>query len=273
MMGLLRDKVGLVFGVASTRSYAWHITRALLAHGARCGFGALPGDRSIERTRAALAELGLSDPWIRACDAARDDDLDAVFAAHTEDHDRLDFVIHSIAFAGREWLVPGRFVATPRREYLRAIDVSAYSLVAMAERAHRRMAGRGGSLLAMTYLGSERVVPGYNVMGVAKAALECSTRYLAAELGRDGIRVNTISAGTLRTPAAAGIANFRSMLEHDAATSPLGRLVRGDDVGAAAAFLVSDLAAGITGENVHVDCGVGAMAMAGPRTWARDPAE
>ncbi len=258
---LLDGKVGLVFGVATSRSYAWHITHALDAHGARCAFGVLPGERSMERARAALAELGMADPWIRPCDAARDDDLDAVFAAYSETHERLDFVIHSIAFAGREWLAPGRFVGTPRGEYLQAIDVSAYSLVAMAQRARPRMAGRGGALVAMTYVGSERVVPGYNVMGVAKAALECSARYLAAELGPDGIRVNTISGGALRTTAAAGIASFRTMLEHSQAASPLGRTVRGEDVAGMAAFLVSDLGAGITGENVHVDCGVSAMAV------------
>jgi enoyl-[acyl-carrier protein] reductase I len=258
-MGLVDGKTGLVFGVATGRSYAWHITKALVEHGARCAFGVLPGDRSIERAHAALAELGLTAPWIGPCDAARDADLDAFFAAYAADHDRLDFVIHSIAFAAREWLVPGRFAAIPRQEYLQAIDVSAYSLVAMAQRARPLMAGRGGAIVAMTYAGSERVVSGYGVMGVAKAALECSARYLAAELGPDGIRVNTISGGALRTPAASAIRNFNALLGESETLSPLRRSVRGEDVGHAAAFLVSDLAEGITAENVHVDCGISAM--------------
>ncbi|UCF67005.1 MAG: enoyl-ACP reductase [Acidobacteriota bacterium] len=261
-MALLEGKTGLIFGVANHRSYAWHIAKALVAHGADCAFAAHPDEKLMQRAREAVDQLDLSRPWIEPCDAGRDEDLDAVFAAYARDHARLDFVVHSIAFADREWLSPGTFVGTPRQSYLQAIDISAYTLVAMADRSREQMAaGGGGSILAMTYYGSEKVVPGYNVMGVAKAALEASSRYLAADLGPDNIRVNTISGGPLRTLAASGIAGFRQILTHNAERAPLRRNVEGQDVGGVATFLVSDLSSGITGENIYVDCGVNTIGL------------
>ncbi|TVQ32186.1 MAG: enoyl-ACP reductase [Phycisphaeraceae bacterium] len=256
-MSLLQGKTGLVFGVANDRSYAWHIAKALTDNGATCAFTSLPGEKNERRTGKAVESLGLSDFWLRPCDAAKDEDLDAVFDAYTKDHKRLDFVIHSIAFADREWLAPGKFTETPRAAYLAAIDISAYTLLAMAQRARGPMADSGGgSILAMTYYGSEKVVPGYNVMGVAKAALECTMRYLAAELGEGNIRVNTISGGPLRTLASSAVGGIGTMLEHTPERAPLRRNIEGSEVGGAAAWLVSDLSSGVTGENIYVDCGV-----------------
>lgn len=255
-MTLLANKTGLIFGVANERSYAAHIAKTLHEHGARCAFSCLPGEKNERRTRKAIEKMEIADPWVHPCDASKDEDLDAVFEAYSRDHERLDFVIHSIAFAEREWLTPGSFTDTPRQAYLSAIDISAYTLAGVAKRAREPMAaGGGGSILAMTYYGSEKVVPGYNVMGVAKAALECTSRYLAAELGERGIRVNTISGGPLRTLASSAVGGIDTMLEKMPDRAPLRRNVEGEDVGGAAAFLVSDLASGITGENIYVDCG------------------
>ena len=260
MSTLLAGKSGLIFGVANDRSYAWHIAQSLVANGARCAFTCLPGEKNERRTRKAVESLeGGPGPeaWVRPCDAGKDEDIDAVFDAYTKDHDRLDFVIHSIAFADREWLQPGKFADTPRAAYLAAVDISAYTLAAMASRAREPMkASGGGSILAMSYYGSEKVVPGYNVMGVAKAALECTARYLAMELGEHNIRVNTISGGPLRTLASSAVGGIDTMLEATPRKAPLRRNVEGPDVGGAAAFLVSDLSSGVTGENIYVDCGV-----------------
>lgn len=260
MPDLLSGKSGLIFGVANDRSYAWHIAQALIARGARCAFTSLPGEKNERRTRKAVEALDGGPgaaAWVRPCDAAKDEDLDAVFDAYTKDHERLDFLIHSIAFADREWLQPGNFAQTPRASYLAAIDISAYTLVAMARRAREPMkASGGGSILAMSYYGAEKVVPGYNVMGVAKAALECTARYLAAELGEHNIRVNTISGGPLRTLASSAVGGIDAMMEATPRKAPLRRNVEGSDVGGAAAFLVSDLSSGVTGENLYVDCGV-----------------
>lgn len=259
-MELLEGKSGLVFGVANERSYAWHIAKSLNENGAACAFACLPGEKNEARARFAVEALGLEDPWIRPCDVSRDADLDALFADYARLHRRLDFVIHSIAFADREWLAPGKFAQTPRAAFQLALDISAYSLVAMAGRAREQMAaGGGGSILALSYYGAEKVVPGYNVMGVAKAALECSARYLASELGAFGIRVNTISGGALKTLAAAAVGGFKDILSHTEKRAPLRRNVEGADVGKTAVFLVSDLASGITGENVYVDCGVNTL--------------
>lgn len=259
-MALLEGKTGLIFGIANDRSYAWHIAGALHQHGATCAFTSLPGEKNERRTSKAVEKLGLSDFWLRPCDAAKDEDLDAVFEQYAKDHKSLDFVIHSIAFADRDWLQFGKFVDTPRQSYLSAIDISAWTLVGMANRARPLMADSGGgSILAMSYYGAEKVVPGYNVMGVAKAALECSARYLAAELGGQNIRVNTISGGALRTLASSAVGGIQEMLDEVPEKAPLRRNVTGDDVGGTAAWLVSDLAAGVTGENIFVDCGVNTL--------------
>lgn len=256
-MALLSGKVGLVFGVANDRSYATHIAEAIINNGGVCAFAHLPGEKNERRTAKAVDKLGVTDPWLFPCDAGNDADIDAIFDAYTKKHERLDFVIHSIAFADREWLQPGKFNQTPRAAYLSAIDISAYTLAAFAKRAHEPMkASGGGSIIGMSYYGSEKVVPGYNVMGVAKAALECTARYLAAELGADNIRVNTISGGPLRTLASSAVGGIDTMLDATPLKAPLRRNVEGSDVGGAAAFLVSDLSSGITGENIYVDCGV-----------------
>lgn len=259
-MGLLDGKVGLIFGVANDRSYATHIAAGLLQQGATCAFTHLPGEKNERRTRKAVEGLGVSDAWMTPCDAGKDEDLDAVFEAYARAHKRLDFVVHSIAFADREWLAPGKFSETPRAAYLSAVDISAYTLLAMARRARPMMRDSGGgSIIAMSYYGSEKVVPGYNVMGVAKAALECTARYLAAELGADGIRVNTISGGPLRTLASSAVGGIDTMLEHTPERAPLRRNIEGSEVGGAAVWLISDLSSGVTAENIYVDCGVNAI--------------
>jgi len=256
-MGMMDGKVGLIFGVANDRSYAWHIARSIIGEGGACGFTCLPGEKNERRTRKAVESLGISDFFLAPCDAGSDEDLDAVFDAYGQAHDRLDFVVHSIAFADREWLSEGKFVETPREAYLAAVDISAYTLAAMAKRARPLMAtSGGGSIVAMSYYGAEKVVSGYNVMGVAKAALECTARYLAADLGGDGIRVNTISGGPLRTLASSAVGGIGGMLEEAPKRAPLRRNVEGEDVGGAAVFLLSDRGRGVTGETLYVDCGL-----------------
>jgi len=262
-VSILAGKTGLIIGVANERSYATAIAASIMKFGGRCAFTHLPGEKNERRTRrgieAACAEAGVpaEQIWLRPCDAGKDEDLDAVFAAYASDFKRLDFLVHSIAFADREWLAPGRFIDTPRAAYLSAIDISAYTLAAMARRARPLMADSGGgSILAMSYYGSEKVVPGYNVMGVAKAALESTARYLAAELGAQNIRVNTISGGPLRTLAASAVGGIDKMLEETPKHAPLRRNIEAREVGDTAAFLISDLSSGITGENIYVDCGV-----------------
>lgn len=262
-MQLLEGKKGLIIGIANERSYAWHITKALLDHGAHCAFSCLPGEKNEARAHLAIESLEVEfDPWVFPCDASADADLDRLFEAYGRNHDRLDFLIHSIAFANKDWLEPGRFVDTPRADFNLALDISAYTLVGMAQRARPLMkAGGGGSIIAMSYYGADKVVPGYNVMGVAKAALECSARYLAFELGADNIRVNIISGGAFKTLAATAIKGFRGMLAKSEERAPLGRNVSGEDVGGAAVYLVSDLSAGTTGETIFVDCGVNTLAV------------
>ena len=263
MSSLLAGKTGIIFGVANDRSYATHIASSLASHGATCAFSHLPGDKNKRRTSRAVEKLGISDPWLAECDAGDDESIDRVFEQYASDFGRLDFIIHSIAFADRDWLRPGMFNKTPREAYLSAVDISAYTLSAFAQRAKPLMEQTsddkpeaGGSILGMSYYGSEKVVSGYNVMGVAKAALESTSRYLAAELGESGIRVNTISGGPLRTLAASAVGGIDAMLDETPKHAPLRRNVEGSDVGGTAVFLVSDLSAGITGENIYVDCGI-----------------
>lgn len=261
-MGLLDGKVGLVVGIANDRSYAYYIAEAITRHGGKCAYTHLPGEKNERRTRKAVENLGDSDPWLFPLDAGDDAQLDAAFDAYAGAHDRLDFVVHSIAFADREWLTPGRFHETPRRSYLSAIDISAYTLVAMAHRARPMMTDSGGgSILAMSYYGAEKVVPGYNVMGIAKSCLESSARYLAWELGEQNIRVNTISGGYLRTLASSAVSGAEKIAEHNHIRAPLRRNVEGHEVGGTAVYLVSDLASGVTGENIYVDCGVNTMGL------------
>jgi enoyl-[acyl-carrier protein] reductase I len=253
-MGLLDGRKGLVFGIANDRSIACHVAQSLSAEGAVCGYAHLPGEKNEKRVRKALEGVGDGDPWLRSCDVSNDADLDAVFEAARERFDTIDFVIHSIAFADRAYLRPGMFAETPREAFAQALDISAYSLVAMARRAKALMP-QGGSIIGMTYYGSEKAIPGYNVMGVAKAALEASTRYLAAELGASGIRVNTISAGPLRTLSSMAVGGIDQIFEWVAKKAPLQRNVEPAEVGKTAVYLVSDLSTGVTGENIFVDCG------------------
>ncbi|MEM1183511.1 MAG: enoyl-ACP reductase [Planctomycetota bacterium] len=269
-MALLEGKTGLVVGIANDRSYAFHIAKALTEHGATCGYTHLPGEKNERRTRKAVESMGQTgdeaDGWYRPLDASSDEELDKVFEDYAKDFGRMDFLVHSIAFADREWLQPGKFTATPREAYLSAIDISAYTLAAMANRARELMASPeegkpGGSIMCMSYYGAEKVVPGYNVMGVAKASLECTARYLAAELGEQGIRVNSISGGYLRTLASSAVAGTDVFSDHSEQRSPLRRNVEGSDVGGTAVWLASDLSAGVTGETIYVDCGVNTIGL------------
>jgi len=256
-MALLEGKIGLVVGIANERSYAWHIANSLREHGASCAYTCLPGEKNERRTRRAVGAMGEDDPWVEPMDASSDEQIDAAIGKYSERFGRMDFLIHSIAFADRQWLAPGKFVETPREAYLGAIDISAYTLVGLTRASRPLMADAGGgSILAMSYYGAEKVVPGYNIMGVAKAALESTARYLAAELGEQQIRVNTISGGYLRTLASSAVGGADTIGEHNLDRAPLRRNVEGKDVGDTAVFLVSDLSKGITGENVYVDCGV-----------------
>jgi len=254
-MGLMAGKVGLIFGVANERSYAWHIAKAVLDAQGTCAFACLPGEKNERRTRKAVEKLGIEEFFLEPCDAGSDEDLDRVFEKYGAAHGKLDFVVHSIAFADREWLAEGKFIETPRAAYLSAVDISAYTLAAMARRA-RPMMSEGGSIISMSYYGAEKVVSGYNVMGVAKAALECTTRYLAADLGPGGVRVNAISGGPLRTLASSAVGGVGGMLDEAPKRAPLRRNVEGEDVGKTAVYLLSDLSSGVTGETVYVDCGL-----------------
>jgi enoyl-[acyl-carrier protein] reductase I len=251
MSGLFQDKNALVFGVANERSIAWGISQALHAEGARLGF-TFEGE-ILERRVRPLAESVGSD-LVLQCDVTRDDQIAQVFEQVRERWGRLDLLVHSLAFANREDL-DGRFVDTSRAGFQTALDVSAYSLVALARAAEPMLAETKGSIVTLTYYGSEKVVQNYNVMGVAKAALEASVRYLAADLGPHGIRVNAISAGPIKTLAAAGIKGFRSILGFTAEKAPLRRNVTLEDVAGAALYLCSHLGAGVTGEVIHVDSG------------------
>lgn len=256
MAGLLEGKKGLIFGIANDRSYAWYITKQLVANGAECAFTHLPGDKMARRVSQALADeaIGLTDPWLMPCDAGDDEQLDAVFEKYEKDFGKLDFLVHSIAFADRQFLQWGNFHTTTREAWTQALDISAYTLVAMSQRAMPLMT-EGGSIMSMTYYGGEKVCPGYNVMGIAKAALEHATRYLAAELGAKAIRVNTISGGPLRTLAAMAVGGISEMFDHYEKKAPLQRNIEGDEVGNTAVFLASDMSTAITGETFHVDAG------------------
>ena len=258
-MSLLAGKVGLVVGVANDRSYAWHIAKALTENGAQCAYAHIPGEKSARRTERAVSKIQ-DDAKLYQCDAGSDESIDALFANYSKDHDRMDFLIHSIAYADREWLKIGNFSKTPRKAYLDAIDISAYSFSAMAGRAQDiMMTHGGGSIMAMSYYGSEKVIPGYNIMGVAKACLETTTRYLSYELGEDNIRVNTISGGFLRTLASSAVGGINRIEDAIQEVAPLRRNVDGSEVGKTAVYLASDLASGVTGENIYVDCGVNIM--------------
>jgi enoyl-[acyl-carrier protein] reductase I len=254
--GLMAGKRGLVMGVANDRSIAWGIARAVAAQGAELAF-TYQGEPLLKRVRPLVESVG-SDILLE-CDVADDASIDRVFAALAERWDRLDFLVHAIAFSDKEEL-KGKYLETSRRNFALTLDVSCYSFTAVTQRAARMM-HQGGSLVTLTYYGAERVMPHYNVMGVAKAALEASVRYLAADLGGRNIRVNAISAGPLKTLAASGIGDFRYILKWNELNSPLKRNVNLDQVGGAGLYLLSDLSAGVTGEVHHVDSGYHVVGM------------
>jgi len=256
-MGLLDGKLGLVFGVANKRSIAWAIAQAWAREGARLAF-TYQGERLKENVEELAATFG-PDTLLLPCDVTKDDEIARVFAEAGQKFGKLHLLLHSVAFAPKAAL-EGEFVNTSREAFRIAHDVSAYSLVVLARAAAPLMTD-GGSIIAMSYYGAEKVVPHYNVMGVAKASLEACTRYLAYDLGPKKIRVNCISAGPVNTLAARGISGFGEMLKHYEAKSPLKRNVTPDELGAAGLFLASDGAAAITGQVIYVDCGYQIMGM------------
>jgi enoyl-[acyl-carrier protein] reductase I len=255
-MGLMAGKQGLVMGVANERSIAWGIARALHGEGARLAF-TYQGEALSKRVRP-LAESLDSDLVVDA-DVTSEASLDSVFAALGERWGRLDFLVHAIAFSDKNELT-GKYIDTSRANFLRTLDISCFSFTDVCRRAVPLMP-MGGSLLTLTYAGAERVMPHYNVMGVAKAALEASVRYLAVDLGGDNIRVNAISAGPINTIAARGIGDFNYILKWNRLNSPLKRNVTIEDVGGAGLYLLSDLSAGVSGEVHHVDCGYHVVGM------------
>ena len=257
-MGFLTGKRALIVGVATDRSIAWGIAQAMHRQGAELAF-TYAGDRLKERVVPLAASLGAS--IVLPLDVTVDAQIDAAFAALQERWGSLDILVHAVAFAPREALAGGFVESTTREAFAIAHDVSSYSLTALTRGAAPLMKGRAGSIVTLSYLGAVRSIPSYNVMGLAKASLEANVRFLAADLGPSGIRVNGISAGPVKTLAAAGIAGFRKMLSRVADVAPLRRNVTLEDVGNAAAFLASDLAAGVTGEILYVDNGFSTVGM------------
>ncbi len=258
---LMRGKRGLIMGVANDHSIAWGIAKTLAAQGAELAF-TYQGEAFGKRVKPLVASIGST--MVLPADVEDEQSLEAAFGALERSWGSLDFVVHAIAYSDKNEL-KGRYVDTTRENFLRSMDISCFSFTDVARRAHRLMPN-GGSLLTLTYLGSQRVMPNYNVMGVAKAALEASVRYLAADLGADGIRVNAISAGPMRTLAGAGIGDARVMFKWNKVQSPLKRTVELDHVGGAALYLLSELSGGVTGEIHFVDAGFNVTGM--PSTGA-----
>jgi enoyl-[acyl-carrier protein] reductase I len=257
-MKLLEGKKGLILNVANDRSIAWSIAANCVKHGADCGFGFLPLDKMERRVRKSLDEMAdvtgvasLKDPWLFPCDVGSDESIASFFAEVGKKYGKIDFLVHSLAFANKDYLALGQFQRTPRDVFKQACDISAYSLIALAREALPLMTD-GGSIIAMTYLGSEKV---------AKAALESTARYLAYELGEKKIRVNTISAGPVRTLSAMAVGGIDDMFTHVEKKSPLKRNIDADEVGKTAVYLLSDLSSGVTGENIYVDSGFNTLGL------------
>ena len=257
--GLMAGKRGLIMGLANDKSIAWGIAKALAEQGAELAFS-YQGDALLKRVTPLAKQLG-SD-IVLPCDVSQGDSIDELFESLKEQWDSLDFVVHAIGFSDKNEL-RGRYVDTSRDNFKSTMDISVFSFTAVCRRACAMMPN-GGSLLTMTYYGAERVMPHYNVMGVAKAALEASVRYLAEDLGKDNIRVNAISAGPIKTLAASGIGDFRYIMKWNELNSPLRRNVTIEDVGGSALYLLSDLGAGVTGETHHVDAGYHVVGMKNP---------
>jgi len=254
---MLENKNGIIFGVANKRSIAWATAQALHEAGARLAF-AYQGERLKENVES-LTNAEMPGSPLYPCDVTRQDDVEAAFKSVAQDFGRLDFLVHSIAFAPREAL-EGEYMKVERDGFLSALEVSAYSLTQLA-RAAAPLMSEGGSIVTMTFHGAEKVYQGYNVMGVAKAALESSVRYLASDLGPKNIRVNAISAGPIQTLAARGVSGLSTMLKHHAERAPMKRNVEVREVGNTALFLCSSLSSGITGETIFVDCGYNVMGL------------
>ena len=257
-MGLFHGKKGLVFGVANKNSIAWGISQALHQEGAELGFS-YAGEILKKRVDPLAASIG--GKFVEECDVTDDEAVDATFRKAADHFGSIDFLVHSLAFAPSSEL-GGRFHDTSREGFRIALDVSCFSLIALAKRA-RLLMPDGGAIIAMTYYGAEKVTPNYNVMGVAKAALEATVRYLAWDLGEDRIRVNAISAGPIKTLAASGVSGFRKSLNYVGSVAPMGNVTQ-DNIGDAARFLLSDWALGITGEVLHVDGGYNIMGAPDP---------
>jgi enoyl-[acyl-carrier protein] reductase I len=256
---LMQGKRGLIMGVANNRSIAWAIAQAVSAQGGECAY-TYQGDALEKRVRP-LAESVRSDV-VLPCDVTSDAAMDETFSVLKEKWGKLDFLVHAIGFADKNFL-RGRYVDTPREAFLQALDISCFSFTAVGQRAAAMMPD-GGALLTLSYLGAERVVPHYNVMGVAKAALEASVRYMAADLGPNQIRVNAISAGPIKTLAASGIGDFSYIMKWNKYNAPLERNVELEEVGGAGLYMLSDLSKGVTGEVHHVDCGYHTVGMKNP---------
>lgn len=255
-MGLMDGKVALIFGVANKNSIAWGITRKLYDQGATIALS-YAGEMLEKRVKPLAEEIGCD--FVEQCDVTDDDQLDAVFEKARQRFGRIDTLVHSVAFANREDL-GGRFVDISRDGFKLALDISAFSLIAMAKRAEPLMT-EGGSIMSLTYYAAEKVMPKYHVMAIAKSALETITRYLANDLGPKNIRVNAISAGPIKTLAAAGVPGFRLMLKYSEKAAPLRKLVSQEEVGDVALFLASDLSSAVTGEVIHVDAGFNILGM------------
>lgn len=258
-MGLLTGKKGLILNIANDRSIAAHIADHCIRNGASCGFGFLTMDnreKSERRVRKAMEEFGWGMQWLAPCDVTKDDEIDEFFDGAKAEFGEIDFLVHCLAFANKDYLKKeyGNFTSTPRNVFSQALDVSAYSLIHLSRKAFPMMPN-GGSIIALSYLGAEKVVPGYNVMGVAKAALESTTRYLAFDLGNRNIRVNCISAGPIKTLSAMAVGGIDDMFTHVERKAPLHRNVEASEVGKTAVYLLSDLSSGVSGETLYVDCG------------------
>ena len=256
---LMQGKRGVIMGVANDRSIAWGIARAVAAQGGEIAF-TYQGEALEKRVRPLADSIGST--LVLPCDVADDASMDAAFGAIEKAWGKIDFLVHAIGYADKQFL-RGRYLDTPRAAFLQAMDISCFSFVAVGQRAAALMS-EGGSLLTLSYLGAERVTPHYNVMGVAKAALEASVRYMATDLGERGIRVNAISAGPIKTLAASGIGDFRYILRWNQYNSPLRRNVTIEEVGGSGLYLLSDLAQGVTGEVHHVDSGYHIVGMKNP---------
>lgn len=256
---LMQGKRGLIMGVANNRSIAWAIAQAVAAQGGECAF-TYQGEALEKRVRPLAASI--NSGLVLPCDVTSDAAMDETFAVLKEKWGKIDFLVHAIGFADKNFL-RGRYVDTPREAFLQALDISCFSFTAVGQRAAALMPD-GGALLTLSYLGAERVVPHYNVMGVAKAALEASVRYMAADLGTNQIRVNAISAGPIKTLAASGIGDFSYIMKWNKYNAPLERNVELEEVGGAGLYMLSDLSKGVTGEVHHVDCGYHTVGMKNP---------